>query len=610
MNATPKQPDSRLEVWMKAMTDCVRATNEELKLSAVLAIVARNACHLIGLRQCAIYVFDRESGQFHIGGSHGLTEQYVRTANARPIEISEATARSGPPTARAVLTRLPVVVHDAFGEPGLERFLPSMRAEGLQMMVAAPLQVADELPFGTVTGYCTQRNFDEADMQQLMLLSDHAAAAIVAARRRDSESSAISALGESNRALSSQQSALAQMRDLQHDLTQLVLQDAGLPHILNRLADELHADIYLDTEGGKPVASSAYSADASEVADRSLVVHSASVGSVESALDIGRTIHFEHEGGNTTLVPVPSVDRPRIRMWVRSTSDDKFDEHAIRAMEECALLIAIDRSRLQIRAHVEARIVNDLITDLLSPASMIRPETFEARAAALGHDPTSNYTPIVVVLTGDHNRPQSNFDAADLAHSLTEIFQWMRPRPIFGTFGEAAIALVPARSGSDAVDVVLKQATRNDRDQFRWVVGSAAHSLIDVRSALDVAMRAAKLMTADSATVVHVAHFGVPGLLLEAGTSDRMLAFADQLLGPIQREDALKEGDLMNTLAEWFRCDMSARETARRLFVHPNTVSYRLRRIGDLAGLRLNNSSDLMSIRLALDILTVRGSTR
>jgi DNA-binding PucR family transcriptional regulator len=63
----------------------------------------------------------------------------------------------------------------------------------------------------------------------------------------------------------------------------------------------------------------------------------------------------------------------------------------------------------------------------------------------------------------------------------------------------------------------------------------------------------------------------------------------------------------VNTLNEWFRCEMSPRDAAARLFVHPNTVSYRLRRISELTGLKLTNPDDLMTIRLALDVLQVRG---
>ena len=45
------------------------------------------------------------------------------------IRLDEATEDTGPPTARAALLRRPLVVPDAFVEPGLERWRPSILEE-------------------------------------------------------------------------------------------------------------------------------------------------------------------------------------------------------------------------------------------------------------------------------------------------------------------------------------------------------------------------------------------------------------------------------------------------------------------------------------------------
>ncbi|HEX7823487.1 MAG TPA: helix-turn-helix domain-containing protein, partial [Mycobacterium sp.] len=107
--------------------------------------------------------------------------------------------------------------------------------------------------------------------------------------------------------------------------------------------------------------------------------------------------------------------------------------------------------------------------------------------------------------------------------------------------------------------------------------------------------------------VIYIAKLGVPGLLLETGTTDRMTLFAKQILGTVQQDDMAKSGDLMSTLLTWFSCDMSSRETAQQMFVHPNTIGYRLRRIGELTGLRMTDPGDLMTVRLALDVLQIQG---
>lgn len=78
------------------------------------------------------------------------------------------------------------------------------------------------------------------------------------------------------------------------------------------------------------------------------------------------------------------------------------------------------------------------------------------------------------------------------------------------------------------------------------------------------------------------------------------------LLGPIQ---ALKQKDsngvLYKTLLAWFANNTSATLTIEKLFIHRNTLDYRLNRIGDITGMDLGRFEDklLLYISLHLDNL-------
>ena len=65
----------------------------------------------------------------------------------------------------------------------------------------------------------------------------------------------------------------------------------------------------------------------------------------------------------------------------------------------------------------------------------------------------------------------------------------------------------------------------------------------------------------------------------EAGST-----FAHAVLGPVLALPEADRGLLLGTLRTWFIQDASASATAARLFVHRNTVRYRLRRIQELTG--------------------------
>ena len=52
----------------------------------------------------------------------------------------------------------------------------------------------------------------------------------------------------------------------------------------------------------------------------------------------------------------------------------------------------------------------------------------------------------------------------------------------------------------------------------------------------------------------------------------------------------------METLRAYLDCDLDVGRAARALYVHPNTVRYRLRRIGELTGLDPRRFSDQVEL--------------
>lgn len=58
---------------------------------------------------------------------------------------------------------------------------------------------------------------------------------------------------------------------------------------------------------------------------------------------------------------------------------------------------------------------------------------------------------------------------------------------------------------------------------------------------------------------------------------------------------------LLDTLLAWFGGHGSAKEAADRLFVHPNTVRYRLRRVQELTKRDLTDPVDIGELYVALE---------
>jgi len=68
-------------------------------------------------------------------------------------------------------------------------------------------------------------------------------------------------------------------------------------------------------------------------------------------------------------------------------------------------------------------------------------------------------------------------------------------------------------------------------------------------------------------------------------------------------DDVRKGGQLVATLLAYAACDLNARLAAAELFVHRNTVLYRLQRIGELTGLDPRSVADLLDLLTAVRLL-------
>ena len=77
-------------------------------------------------------------------------------------------------------------------------------------------------------------------------------------------------------------------------------------------------------------------------------------------------------------------------------------------------------------------------------------------------------------------------------------------------------------------------------------------------------------------------------------------SFRERLLGPVAEYDTLHNAELLPTLKVFLGCDGSWSACAARMYVHVNTVRYRIGRIEALTGRDLSALKDRVDFFLAL----------
>ena len=95
-----------------------------------------------------------------------------------------------------------------------------------------------------------------------------------------------------------------------------------------------------------------------------------------------------------------------------------------------------------------------------------------------------------------------------------------------------------------------------------------------------------------------------PGRLLEELARSPDLAPFGELVRPLVEHDRERRSDLVRTLRVYFATGANASEAADRMFLHRNSMLYRLERIQKLTGLDLKDPGARLALQLGL--LTLR----
>ncbi|GAB4579379.1 MAG: PucR family transcriptional regulator [Anaerolineales bacterium] len=96
-------------------------------------------------------------------------------------------------------------------------------------------------------------------------------------------------------------------------------------------------------------------------------------------------------------------------------------------------------------------------------------------------------------------------------------------------------------------------------------------------------------------------------LLLQIENSPELKAFQEEILGPLLDHENGKE--LIRTLEVYFERNGNLKKTAHNLYIHRNTLIYRLERIHEITSLDLDNPETRLALQLTLHIHKMLGNS-
>jgi purine catabolism regulator len=403
-------------------------------------------------------------------------------------------------------------------------------------------------------------------------------------------------------------------QELHTQLMELALAGAGTAAIVDRLADITgHAVVWQEYDGTVRHASATSDG---EVLSASLQKETGRVRRWAEGIAVVAADPPVHEfplqeAGLARLVaPVPVRDGIGgfISLIAPDAQLDQLNRMAVaRAASACAIELDRERAVLQARDELEGEFLESLLAGTYSSESAVR-----HRAERLGFD--LNGDTVVMVARADTGGEQPPRVRGDQLVAGAQ--GWIRRRsPVaLATLRQRAVAaVVPLVEGQAAVD--LRRLASDLRLECAGAVGVDVSvglgrpkpGIAGVRASYREAEQALTMGTRlfGGGRVVAFADLGLYRLLYAMnGQAELREFFEDQVQALVEYDQRTGAG-LMATLDAFFRCHGSPTEIAQILHLHRNTVLYRLRRIEDIAHLRLDDPETRLNLHLCLKVRDV-----
>jgi purine catabolism regulator len=278
--------------------------------------------------------------------------------------------------------------------------------------------------------------------------------------------------------------------------------------------------------------------------------------------------------------------------------------------EQGSLVCAIEMARTKAVRETEKRLKGDLLTALTQ--ENLSPRDARLWAQTMGLDMGMAHT--ALRFAWDAPSPPSRRRLETLVNGELARHAF---KAILSQMGTEVICFCQVQPNearpAAAIELgrgVIQQALRENPDvPARCGIGTPAGDLSEWRvsfrqagQALDMARRLGENKP------LYFPDLSVYRLLLQIEHNPELIAFQEEILGPLLAYDGGLE--LIRTLEAYFEHNGNLSQTAEGLFIHRNTLIYRMERIAGITNLDLDKPETRLAVQLALHIYRMKGSSR
>lgn len=190
----------------------------------------------------------------------------------------------------------------------------------------------------------------------------------------------------------------------------------------------------------------------------------------------------------------------------------------------------------------------------------------------------------------------------EVLHRIQKGIRNMLKNGIVCEENECLIILVAGNSENEVIEASRKMC-REDENIY-VAIGTTVHNIKDIHKSYRRAMIAYKL-TGKSiiSNVVSYRDLGVYKLIADRREEEIYPEFVEEILGDLIRYDQKNGTDYLDILTAYFEKECSIINTARSLYCHKNTMTYKINKIKEILGYEILDNENRMKIMIAIHIM-------
>lgn len=323
--------------------------------------------------------------------------------------------------------------------------------------------------------------------------------------------------------------------------------------------------------------------------------------------EIKRSLFFERDLDDIThqCIVSPILLEGEIYGYITAwNSTEKNAHYNLSILEQAAIYISLEFLKLKVRNDVEQQYKSDFIYDLLFNTKL-DPKNILLKGQKYDFDLKQNYVCLLFDMNGHNNVVQDNLT------KISFVINQYDAHAIVGSVRNYICCVLPSVDDLNVSRRKLEEFINQIRSSIKLSqlvsyigVGAVYYGVEGIRKSYKEAKKALNLNhhLKNKDKTVFYADMEMYNLLDKIIDHPDIFTIYKNSIQKIVAYDQTHKSKLFETIEVYFNENEHLKETAKRLYIHVNTLKYRIEKINDITGYSLKNTEEKLILFLCTKI--------